>query len=143
MAPHFRCFLLARGGLPLPSWHMALTRPRLQTTSACVGTFLIWWWRGGTVPAALALVAGGLALLAWVAPAHYAPVQRTLDRALHLGLVALTWALLGVVYFLVFTPLRFFRDRLGRDPLARRRDPAVATYLQPLPPGPPRFDRQF
>ncbi len=92
---------------------MALTRPRLQATLACVGTLVLWRWRSGVGPAALAGVAAALALLAWVAPARYAPVQRALDRIIHL------------------------------DPLARAADPAATSYLRPLAPGPRRFDRQF
>ena len=38
---------------------------------------------------------------------------------------------------------RLLRDLRGRDPLERRADPARASYLRPLPPGPGRFDRQF
>lgn len=122
---------------------MALTRPRLQATLACVGTLVLWRWRGGVGPAALAGIAAALALLAWVAPARYAPVQRGLDRVIHLVLAGLTWVLLALAYFLVFTPLRFVRGLAGRDPLARQPDPAAASYLQPPPPGPRRFDRQF
>jgi hypothetical protein len=120
-----------------------VTRARLQASLAVAGTVAIWAWRRGPVPAALAGVAAALALIAWVSPAHYAPIQRALDRGVHLLLTGLTWLLLGLVYFLVFTPLRFLRDLRGRDPLARRADPAAATYLRPLPPGAGRFDRQF
>lgn len=118
-------------------------RARLQASLAAAGTLTIWLWRGGTVPAACAGAAAALAIVAWVSPPRYAPVQRALDRIVHLGLVALTWTLLGLVYFLVFTPLRLGRDCLGRDPLARRRDPAVTSCLRPVPPGTSRFDRQF
>jgi hypothetical protein len=118
-------------------------RARLQATAACVGTLALWTWRGGAAPATLAGIMAALAVLAWVAPARYAPVQRVLDRGIHLLLAGITWTLLGLVYFLVFTPLRFLRGLTGRDPLARQPDPAAASYLQPLPPGPRRFDRQF
>ena len=122
---------------------MAFTRARLQATCAGLGTLALWWWRGGAVPATLAVIAATLALLAWVSPAHYAPVQRTLDRMIHVVLTGLTWVLLGLVYFLVFTPLRLIRGWGGRDPLERRAEPARASYLRPLPPGAGRFDRQF
>lgn len=119
------------------------TRARLQASAACVGTAALWWWRGGPVSATLAGIMAALAVLAWTAPARYAPVQRALDRLIHLLLTAITWVLLGLVYFLVFTPLRFVRSLAGRDPLARAPDPAAASYLQPPPAGPRRFDRQF
>lgn len=120
-----------------------VSRARLQASAASAGTLMLWWWRGGAGPATLAGVAAALAGLAWAAPARYAPVQRTLDRILHLLLAAITWVLLGLVYFLVFTPLRFVRSLTGRDPLARSPDPAAASYLRPPPAGPRRFDRQF
>jgi hypothetical protein len=119
------------------------TRARLQATLACAVTLTLWWWRRGTTPAAFAGIAAAFALLAWVAPARYAPLQHFLDRIVQLVLGGLTWVLLALVYFLVFTPLRLLRGALGRDPLARRPDPAAASYLRPLPPGPSRFDRQF
>jgi len=120
-----------------------VTRARLQASAACVGTAALWWWRGGPVAATLAGSMAALAMLAWAAPARYAPVQRTLDRLIHLLLTAITWTLLGLVYFLVFTPLRLARSLTGRDPLARQPDPAASSYLRPLPTGPRRFDRQF
>jgi hypothetical protein len=119
------------------------TRARLQASAACVGTAALWWWRGGPMPATLAGIMAALAVMAWVAPARYAPVQRTLDRLIHLLLTSLTWTLLGLVYFLVFTPLRFVRSLAGRDALGRAPDPAAPSYLRPPPGGPRRFDRQF
>jgi len=122
---------------------MPLSRPRLQATLAGVVTLALWRWRGGPGPAALAGLAAALALVAWISPARYAPIQRALDRAIHLLLAALTWVLLGLVYFLVFTPWHAARRLAGRDVLRRRPDPAAASYLQPLPPGQGNFDRQF
>ena len=119
-------------------------RARLQATAAGAGTLLVWWRLGGIIPAAIAGLAGSLALLAWVSPSHYAPVQRALDRVLHALLAGLTWVLLAVIYLGVFAPLRAWRALTGRDPLQRRADPAAASYLRPLPPpAPGRFDRQF
>ncbi len=92
----------------------------------------------------MAGLAAALALLAWTRPARYAPVQRVLDRGVHLLLTALTWLLLGVVFLLVFTPLRAVRALTGSDPLQRRFDRATTTYLRPPTGGGlSRFDRQF
>jgi hypothetical protein len=119
-----------------------VTRARLQASLACVVTLALWWWRGGQLPAAFAGLAAALALLAWTSPPRYAPVQRALDRGVHLFLTAVTWFLLGGVWLLVFTPLRAFRALTGRDALARSFDRTAATYLQ-TPAAPSRFDRQF
>jgi hypothetical protein len=91
-----------------------------------------------------ACVTAVLALMAWLIPRAYAPVQRGLDRVIHLALTAFTWLLLGLLYLLVFTPLRLGHAIFGRDPLQRRPDPAATTYLRSLPPAAAnRFDRQF
>jgi hypothetical protein len=121
-----------------------VSRARLQATCACVGTLAIWLWRGGGVAAALAGTMGALALVAWASPARYAPVQRGLDRGVHLLLAGLTWLLLGFVWLLVFTPLRLVRGLGGKDPLRRSFDRSAPTYLQVPPAGAVgRFDRQF
>ena len=122
---------------------MTLTRARIQATLACFGTLAIWYWRGGVGPAALAGLAATLALVAWVSPPLYAPVQRALDRGVRLILAALTWLILGVVWLLVFTPLRAFRSLTGRDPLRRTFDRTAESYLLPPAGGASRFDRQF
>ena len=122
---------------------MTLSRARLQATLACLGTLAVWRWRGGPGPAGLAGLAAALALVAWVSPPHYAPVQRGLDRGVHLLLTALPWLILGVVWLLVFTPLRAVRALTGNDPLRRTFDRTADTYLQPPPGGAGRFDRQF
>jgi hypothetical protein len=119
-------------------------RARLQATLAWIGTLFIWWKFHGLSPAIVATLTGSLALLAWLSPAHYAPVQHTFDRLLHAGLTALTWVILAVLYLMLFTPIRFWRALTGNDPLHRQPDPDAATYLQTLPPAAPkRFERQF
>jgi hypothetical protein len=119
-----------------------VTRARLQASLACVVTLGLWLWRRGQLPAAFAGLAAALALLAWASPPRYAPVQRALDRGVHLFLTGVTWLLLGLVWLLVLTPLRAFRALTGQDKLARTFDRTAATYLQ-APPAPGRFDRQF
>lgn len=120
------------------------SRARLQATAACAGSLVLWWRIGGAGPLGLVGFAATLALLAWISPSRYAPVQRVLDRLVQSVMTLLTWAVLGLVYFGLFTPLRFWRALFRRDPLRLRRAPDAATYLQPLRPATPaRFDRQF
>lgn len=118
-------------------------RSRLLASLACGGTFALWNWRGGLLPATLAGLAGCLALIAWVSPARYIPVQRALDRFVHLLLMSITWLLLGLVYFLVFTPMRCWRSLTKNDPLHRTPEPTGQSYLRPISSRPTRFDRQF
>jgi len=119
-------------------------RARLQATLAWTGTLVLWWRMGGIGPAMAAGATGSLALMAWVSPPHFAPIQRVLDRVLHALLGGLTWLLLAIIYFGLFTPLRGWRALTRRDALQPRADPAATTYLRPLPPASSeRFDRQF
>lgn len=126
---------------------MALSLParaRLQATLALTGMLVLWWKIGGIGPAMAAGAMGSLALMAWVSPPHYAPIQRALDRVLHALLAGLTWFLLAIIYFGIFTPMRGWRALTRRDALQLRPDPAATTYLTPLPPArAERFDRQF
>jgi hypothetical protein len=120
------------------------SRARLHATLACGVTLALWAWRGGLLPAAVAGLAAALAVLAWASPIRYAPVQRGLDRGVHLVLTALTWLVLGLVWLLVFTPLRVARALAGEDPLRRKFDRTADSYLQTPPAGGAgRFDRQF
>ncbi len=123
------------------------SRVRLQASTASALTATLWYFRGGPVTATLAATAFALALLAWLSPRRHAPVQRILDRGIHLFLTAFSWLVLGLVYFGVFTPLRLLRS-LARYELMpcrpNRQSPTNTTYLQPLPPSSPRhFERQF
>lgn len=121
-----------------------VTRARWQASLAWGGTLVLWWRIGGILPAMAAGATGSLALLAWVSPPHFAPIQRGLDRMLHAMLTSLTWVLLALIYLGLFTPLRGWRALTRRDPLQLRSDPTASSYLQSLPPAAPgRFDRQF
>ena len=45
---------------------------------------------------------------------------------------------LGILFFLVFTPMGLLMRLLGKDPLKLKREPAAATYwVNREPPGPP------
>jgi hypothetical protein len=55
--------------------------------------------------------------------------------------------MLGMIYFLVITPVALFFKAKGRDELRRKYDPAAKTYWvfrePPGPDGPSSFPRQF
>ena len=85
-----------------------------------------------------------LALLAWVAPEHYKPIQRALDWIARLLVAGVSWLLLGLVYFCFFTPMRWIGSMVGRDPLRLKPDRSATSYLRDLPPASAgRFGRQF
>lgn len=118
-------------------------RARLNATLACGGLLLLWWRVPGMVTGALATVAIVLAVLAYIAPRTYAPIQRGLDAGVRALLVAITWLALALVYFGAFVPLRLWWLVSRHDPLHRRPTPSISTYFRPLSLAPSRFDRQF
>lgn len=120
-------------------------RARWQASLAVAGLAVLCWRIPGVVTTGLLVLGATLALVAWISPQAYAPVQRGFDALLRGLLVALTWTSLALVYFGLFTPLRVWRLLMHNDPLGLRpqQGSAPITYLQPLPPAPARFDRQF
>jgi len=123
---------------------VSTTRMRLQAMGACTGGLVLWWRFGGVFPAALTGLFASLALVAWVAPVRYLPVQRGFDFLTRLIVAGFSWVMLGLVYFCVFTPLRIIGTLVGRDPLRLKQASETTTYLQPVPPATAgRFNRQF
>jgi hypothetical protein len=111
--------------MPSPRIRMILT-----AAAAAIGGAVAWWhWRAPWT-AALALVTSAQLLIAIAAPRAYAPIYRVLDGLVRGVLQAITWLLLGFVFAFVFVPGRIILALRGRDPLARRPDPALVTYWQ-------------
>lgn len=124
--------------------HAPFFRARIQATAACLGGFVLWWRLGGVVGAAAAGLTTALAVFAWLMPARYAVVQRRLDWLTRMLVAGVSWLLLGLLYFCLFTPLRGWRALTRHDALQLKADPSKITYLNPLPPATPgRFKRQF
>lgn len=119
-------------------------RGRLHALLACLGTLILWWRFPGRLTFGLIVVAGVLALLACFSPRAYAPVQRAFDATTHGILAVLSWTMLGLVYFGLFTPLRLWRGLTHKDPILLRAadSPKIVTFLQPSAPA-SSFERQF
>lgn len=88
------------------------------------------WWAAG--------VAGAFAIVALVMPGILAvPNRLWMKLGLLMGKVVAPIAL-GILFFLVFTPMGLLMRLLGKDPLKLKREPAAATYwVNREPPGPP------
>lgn len=92
-----------------------------------VGLLLPWWWslKWAYWPW---VVAGVFMLLAIAWPAALAEVHKCW---MHFGRV-LEWIntriILGVVFFLIFTPLGLMMRMVGKDTLNKRWDSRLATY---------------
>jgi hypothetical protein len=77
------------------------------------------------------LVAGTLAAWALIAPASLRPVYRAWMRlALWLGRIT-TPIILGVVFFLVISPVALVMKLISRDAMARRFDENAKSYRVP------------
>jgi len=91
------------------------------------GSIRIW---GVTV----ALLFGTSAL---VAPALLAPLNRLWTSLGHLLHKIVSPVVLGIMFFLVITPMGVAMRLLGKDPLRLRRDRGISTYwIERTPPGP-------
>ena len=84
------------------------------------------------------VVAAGFGAVAVVAPALLGPLNRAWTR---LGLLLhkiVSPVVLGIMFFLVITPMGIVMRLLGKDPLRLRIDPDASTYwIERTPPGPP------
>ena len=84
--------------------------------------------------------------LAYLAPSALAPLNRLwFQLGILLGKIV-SPVVMGLIYFLVVTPIGLLRRMLGKDSLSSRLDPEVRTYwIEREPPGPNPDDlpRQF
>jgi hypothetical protein len=103
------------------------------------------WWRG-RVPGGLACLAlgGALALAGLVAPARLETVHRLWVGFGQLLARVTTPVFMGIVYFLILTPIGWIMRLFGRNPVAR---PPVQGSFWVRRPGRDgehgRMDRQF
>jgi hypothetical protein len=128
------------------------TKKELRTFGISLGVVcLLWaallWWRGHPAPVPWLVGASpvlvGLALL-W--PAALGPLHRVWMPAAKGLAKVLTWVLLAVVFYLVFTPFGLAMRLFGRDPLERRIRRGPGSYWIRRGDGPfdpSRLDRQF
>jgi len=103
-------------------------------------------WRGHVLsPRVLLGVAGGLIVPALVAPRLLVPVERAWMAFAHVLGTVNTKLILGLLYYVVFTPAGVLRRRFS-DPLARRLGGSEASYWVRRESGevdPARYRRQF
>jgi hypothetical protein len=105
----------------------------------CVAFALLaaWMWWRGTEHAhwVLGAVSASLGLLALLAPPWLTPLNRAwMALGALLGRV-FSPIVLGVLYFLVFTPVSLIMNLVGRDALRRKRRPRVRTWWIERQPG--------
>ena len=77
-------------------------------------------------------------VVAVIMPALLAPLNRLWTRFGLLLHRIVSPLVLGIMFFLVITPMGLVMRVLGKDPLRLRRDPDTPTYwIERTPPGPP------
>lgn len=112
------------------------------------GAFLLfagitWWRQHPTSMTVFASLGGAFLLAGIVAPTALGPVERAWMGLAHLISKVTTPIFMGVVFFVVITPVSFLMTLLGRRPL--RNDPTAQSYWHTRPEGARRSDlsRQF
>ncbi|MDO8502230.1 MAG: SxtJ family membrane protein [Gemmatimonadaceae bacterium] len=136
---------MSENGLPYDSAKGRRFALTLAAAFAVLAT--ISWWRGREwVPVALGALAAVLGAAAIVAPSRLGSIERgwmALARALS---KVTTPIFMGIVYFVVLTPVGFFRRAFGSNPLVHK--PDDGSYWIARPPMAPtdrrrRMERQF
>jgi hypothetical protein len=85
-----------------------------------------WWRTKPTIAAVVGLIGGVLIVAAAIAPALLVPVERVWMRmALAISRVT-TPIVLGIVYFLVLTPMAILRRTFGKNPIVHT--PVDSSY---------------
>jgi len=92
---------------------------------ALLGAIL--YWRGRATPSTALLVVGAVLIMAGIVmPARLAPVHRAWMGFAHLLSKVTTPVFMGVVYFVVISPMGLIMRLSGRNPLVHR--PAGGGY---------------
>ncbi len=113
--------------------------------AAVFAVVALWPILGAEAPRlwALALAAAFLAV-ALAAPRRLAPLNRLWTRFGLLLSRVMNPLVLGLLFFVVVTPMGLVMRALGKDPLRRRLDRSAASYwIRRDPPGPAPMSRQF
>lgn len=105
---------------------------------------VIVWWRGRPGAASVLATLGVMLAVAGLAiPARLAPIEQAWMALAHAISKVTTPIVMGIMYFLVVTPIGFVRRLLGGNPLVHA--PTGDSFWKPRPPGRRRssMKRQF
>jgi hypothetical protein len=104
------------------------------------------WVFGGQIRIWSAVVGAVFVLVAWLWPAVLAPLNRVWTRFGLLLHRVVSPVVLGVMFFVVITPMGLVMRALGKDPLRLRLDRNARSYWidrQPPGPAPDSLNNQF
>jgi protein-S-isoprenylcysteine O-methyltransferase Ste14 len=108
---------------------------------------LLVWWRTGRLQAGetIWVVGGLLTAVYWLVPAVRRPIYvGWMYAAFPIGWTV-SHVLMGLIYYVVITPIGLIIRATGRDPLLRQFDRSARTYWTPHPPSNDvaRYFRQY
>jgi hypothetical protein len=118
-------------------------RSRLHATVGCAVAGLLWWRTRAPAFAVVWALAIGLLALACLNPRRYEPVQRLFTTFGRIVTATITWIILGLVYFLIFTPAHWWNRLVGREPLGSRRSTDTSFFHDFPAKALGRFERQY
>jgi hypothetical protein len=96
-----------------------------------------WWHQGGWWPLHLSIAAAFMAL-ALLRPNVLAPLNRIWTKLGLLMAMVVSPIVLGLLFFIVVTPVGLLMRLVGKDPLRLRHDSGANSYwIVRQPPGPP------
>ena len=101
------------------------------------------FWRGHTItPKVLGGLGGALLLGGALVPTLLGPVERGWMRFAHLLSKVTTPLFMGIVYFLVVTPIALFTRAIGRQPM-KHKETDGGFWIAPPSGGRSDMERQF
>ena len=101
------------------------------------------FWRGHTItPKVLGGLGGALLLGGALVPTLLGPVERGWMRFAHLLSKVTTPLFMGIVYFLVVTPIALFTRAIGRQPMVHKEKDG-GFWIAPPSGGRSDMERQF
>ena len=87
------------------------------------------YWRGHTsVPMVLGALGGALLAAGLVVPGSLGPVQRGWMGLAHVLSKITTPIFMGIVYFVVITPIGLFRQMIGKNAMIHRSGPTTGYW---------------
>jgi len=116
----------------------------LSVGTSFLAIAVIVWWRGRPAAAGvLAALGVTLALAGLAIPARLGPIEQAWMTLAHAISKVTTPIVMGIMYFLVITPIGIVRRLVGGNPLEHA--PAGQSFWKPRPPGRRRSSmrRQF
>lgn len=101
----------------------------LTLAGAClVWAGILWWKDKPTASLWLLALSPVLAVLGLLAPATLGPLHRVWMPAARAVAHAVTFLILAVAFYVVFTPYGWVMRLVGRDPLERKLEPQRNSY---------------